>query len=331
VSALDYIRVTYGEPHATRGRQMLLAHPELRTLAGHNRASAVWTLALVLTQCGLALVLGHRSWMVWLPCAYVIGATIDHGLWALIHDCAHNLVFRSRTANRLIAMVANVPLVVPGAISFCKYHLLHHRHLGDLELDAGIPGPTESRVIGRSGVAKAIWVAGTILVQGVIRPRRLTRVKLLDGWTVVNIVSQIGCMALLAGWAGAAPFKYLITSTVFAIGLHPLGARWIQEHFALVPGQETYSYYGALNNVSFNVGYHNEHHDLVTIPWSRLPEIRRIAPEFYEELHAYTSWTALLIRFVRDRDISLFDYIVRRPQADRGVKQPATTSRASSA
>jgi sphingolipid delta-4 desaturase len=248
---------------------------------------------------------------VWLPCAYVIGATIDHALWALIHDCTHNLVFRSRTANRIVAILANVPLVVPGAISFAKYHLLHHRNMGDLELDAGIPGPTESRVVGRSGVAKAAWVAGTILVQGIVRPRRLTRVRLLDGWTVVNIIVQVAIMTLLAVWAGGAPFKYLVTSTVFAIGLHPLGARWIQEHFALVPGQETYSYYGPLNKLSFNVGYHTEHHDLVTIPWSRLPQVRRIAPEFYDGLHAYNSWTALLARFVRDPDITLFNAIVR--------------------
>jgi sphingolipid delta-4 desaturase len=98
---------------------------------------------------------------------------------------------------------------------------------------------------------------------------------------------------------------------VFAIGLHPLGARWIQEHFALVPGQETYSYYGPLNKLSFNVGYHTEHHDMVTIPWSRLPQVRQIAPEFYDGLHAYTSWTALLARFVRDPNITLFNAIVR--------------------
>jgi sphingolipid delta-4 desaturase len=290
---------------------MLAAHPELRALAGPLPRSAVWTLALVIAQCGLAVWLGPTHWYVWLPCAYVIGATIDHALWALIHDCTHNLVFRSRTANRFVAILANVPLVVPGAISFAKYHLLHHRHMGDLELDAGIPGPTESQVVGRSSAAKAAWVAATILIQGIVRPRRLTRVRLLDGWTVVNIVIQFGGMALLAMWAGGAPFKYLIASTVFAIGLHPLGARWIQEHFALVPDQETYSYYGPLNKVSFNVGYHNEHHDLVTIPWSRLPEVRRIAPEFYEGLHAYTSWTALLTRFLRDPDITLFNTIVR--------------------
>jgi sphingolipid delta-4 desaturase len=311
VAALDYIHVTYGEPHAARGRQMLAAHPELRALAGPLPMSAVWTLGLVAAQCGLAVLVGDRRWYVWVPCAYLIGATIDHALWALIHDCCHNLVFRSRTANRIVAILANVPLVVPGAISFAKYHLLHHRNMGDLELDAGIPGPGESRMVGRSGLAKTLWVAATILIQGIVRPRRLTRVRLLDGWTVINITVQIACMVLLAVMAGGGPFKYLLTSTVFAIGLHPLGARWIQEHFALVPGQETYSYYGPLNKVSFNVGYHTEHHDLVTIPWSRLPQVRRIAPEFYEGLHAYTSWTALLVRFVRDPDITLFNAIVR--------------------
>src|SRR6202140_2948788 len=177
---------------------MLAAHPELRALAGPLPVSAVWTMVLVLTQCGLALIVGHRSWVIWVPCAYVIGATIDHALWALIHDCTHNLVFRSRTANRIVAIVANVPLVVPGAISFAKYHLLHHRNMGDLELDASMPGPTESRIVGRSRVAKAMWMAGTILIQGIVRPRRLKRVRLCDGWTVINIIVQVGCMALLA-------------------------------------------------------------------------------------------------------------------------------------
>jgi sphingolipid 4-desaturase/C4-monooxygenase len=311
VASLDYIRVTYGEPHARRGRQMLAAHPELRALAGPTPSSAAWTLALVVAQIGLALLLGGRRWFVWVPVAYLVGATIDHALWALIHDTCHNLVFRSRTANRLVAILANLPLVVPGAISFGKYHLLHHRHMGDLEFDAGIPGPTEARVVGRSGFAKATWVAGTIFVQGIVRPRRLRRVRLLDGWTLVNLVIQVAAMAAIAWLFGGGPFKYLVMSTVFAIGLHPLGARWIQEHFALAPGQETYSYYGPLNRLSFNVGYHNEHHDIVNVPWSRLPEIRRIAPEFYDHLHSYSSWTTLLVRFVRDRDITLFNAVVR--------------------
>jgi len=316
VALLDYIHVTHGEPHAQRGRRMLAAHPELRALAGTEPLSALWTLLLVVAQLALALAVGHRSWLIWAPTAYLVGATIDHALWALIHDTCHNLVFRSRTANRLVAILANFPLVVPGAISFGKYHLLHHRHMGDLEFDAGIPGPTEARVVGRSGIKKATWIAGTIFVQGVIRPSRMKKITLLDGWTIVNLVIQVAAMALLVVLFGWAPLKYLLFSTVFAIGFHPLGARWIQEHFALAPGQETYSYYGPLNKVSFNVGYHNEHHDIVNVPWSRLPDIRRIAPEFYDSLHSYSSWSTLLVRFVRDSNITLFNAIVRPGRKD---------------
>jgi hypothetical protein len=71
-------------------------------------------------------------------------------------------------------------------------------------------------------------------------------------------------MVLLFEWAGWPPLKYLIVSSIFAIGLHPLGARWIPGHRSR-HGQETYSYYGPLNKVSFNVGYHNEHHDIVAV------------------------------------------------------------------
>jgi sphingolipid 4-desaturase/C4-monooxygenase len=317
---LDYIRVSYNEPHPGRGREVLAAHPEIRALAGPSPVSAIWTVLLVLAQFALALAVGGRAWYVWLPCAYILGATIDHALWVLIHECSHNLVFRSRTANRIVAITANLPLVVPGAISFCKYHLLHHRHIGELEFDAGVPGPTEARVVGRSAVAKAAWMIGFALVMGIVRPLRMKRIPFVDRWTVINVVVEFACIGLLLHWFGVAPFKYLVTSTVFAIGLHPLGARWIQEHFALAPDQETYSYYGPLNKVSFNVGYHNEHHDVITIPWSRLPEVRRIAPEFYDGLQSYQSWTALLARFVRDRNITLFNYIVRPAREQRTVE-----------
>src|SRR5258706_13761080 len=78
VSRPDYIRVSYGEPHAARGRQMLTAHPELRALAGPTPTSAVWTLALVVAQLGLALWLGPMRWCGGLPCAYAVGPPIRH-------------------------------------------------------------------------------------------------------------------------------------------------------------------------------------------------------------------------------------------------------------
>jgi sphingolipid delta-4 desaturase len=125
--------------------------------------------------------------------------------------------------------------------------------------------------------------------------------------------ATVAAIVLVFGWA---PLKYLVAASILAIGLHPFGARWIQEHYVFAAGQETYSYYGPLNRVSFNVGYHNEHHDLVTVPWSQLPRIRAGAPEFYDTLRSHGSWTGLLVEFLRDRDMTLFSRIIRPLRGD---------------
>ena len=75
---------------------------------------------------------------------------------------------------------------------------------------------------------------------------------------------------------------------------------------------ETCSYYGPLNWVTFNVGYHVEHHDFPSIPGSRLPLLSKIAPEYYMNLNYHTSWTNVLWRYITDPKVGP-SARVRRP------------------
>lgn len=80
----------------------------------------------------------------------------------------------------------------------------------------------------------------------------------------------------------------------------------------LFQGFETYSYYGPLNWVTFNVGYHNEHHDFPAVPGSRLPEVKRIAPEFYDTIPQHHSWVKVLYDFIVDPAIGPYARMKRK-------------------
>ena len=324
----DFTRVTGREPHFERTRQLLVTHPEVKALVGNAPVTALAVFGIVGLQLVVAWLLRDSAWWVILLSAYLVGAFADHALWTLIHECTHNLVFRKSAENSWLQIVANIPIVIPAAIAFRRYHILHHNHQGDTELDADLPSPLEARLVGNSTPRKIIWLLFYFLAQ-MLRVPVLQRVKLVDGWYVANFMVQVAFVsALIYGWGWASLF-YLLLSSIFAIGLHPVGARWIQEHYLTHPGgQETFSYYGPLNTVAFNVGYHNEHHDLMRVPWMHLPKIRKAAPELYEPLYHHTSWTRLLFRFLFDPAIGLHSRVVRTPAPTGAEEKVAEEVRA---
>jgi len=307
----DFIFSAKPEPHRMRTKQILKQHPQVRQLIGKNPATFWVILLLVAVQITLAIVLRQQSWWLIIAVAYLMGAFADHALFVMIHECAHRLIFKNKAANRLAGILANMPQLFPSSIAFERYHIKHHSFQGVHELDADLPNRWEARLINNYFVGKVIWLLFYPFFQA-FRISRLKEIKPFDGWMALNWLVQILFVAAIWWLFGVKAVSFLALSFFFSVGLHPLGARWIQEHY-LTQGQEqeTYSYYGVLNSVAFNVGYHNEHHDFPSVPWNKLPQIRKGAPQFYNTLAYHTSWTKLFFRFLFDKEISLFSRIIR--------------------
>jgi sphingolipid delta-4 desaturase len=318
----DFTHTDEREPHHDRTRQILRDHPQVRALIGKNPLTFLLIVAVVVGQVALAGALHDAPWWAILLAAYAVGAFADHALFVMVHECAHNLIFRTTRMNVIAAIIANLPQFFPSAVSFRRYHLKHHSFQGVHELDADLPGYWEARLINNYSIGKALWLLFFPIFQ-ITRTARTKEIAIVDGWILLNWAVQIAFNVAVWMLLGPKAFLYLLLSFFFSVGLHPLGARWIQEHYLTQGTQETYSYYGGLNLVAMNVGYHNEHHDFPSVPWNRLPELKRQVPEAYDSLHAHYSWTRLLLRFLFDQEISLFSRILRKNRGGVAVTKDA--------
>merc|ERR1719217_1213653 len=130
-------------------------------------------------------------------------------------------------------------------------------------------------------------------------------------WMLLNWFTQFSFDYFVFINFGMTPFWYWGLSAVFAGSIHPVAGHFISEHYVFHEPQETYSYYGPLNVLAYNVGYHNEHHDFPNIPGSRLPDVKRLAPEYYDDLPQCPSWPGMVLRFIFDDNVSLYSRMKR--------------------
>lgn len=275
--------------HDERRKQLLANHPEARALVGPDPTTVLWVVALFALQLGLAWVASTMPWWVAPIAAYLVGAFIAHALGVLVHDGAHDLILKTPLGNRIMSMVANVPLLFPAAMDFREKHLKHHAHLGEPDgADTQAPQLWDFKFV-TNGVKRAIWhQMGPILTHSDAPSHRPSK------WIFINIAVNVVCTGLIFWWLGFNGILYLGVSGLMAFGHHPVGVRRYGEHLTLKDGQPTTSYYGPLNFLSFNVGYHVEHHDLPSVPWTRVRKLHALAPELYKDLAYVPSWTGLL-------------------------------------
>lgn len=214
------------------------------------------------------------------------------------------------------------------------YHLTHHKSLGVDGLDTDLPTALEALFLD-SVAGKAFFCTCQILFYA-LRPMFVYQLP-FTGLQLLNIIVQVAFDVALVKLAGWRPLAYMIFSSFLAGSLHPCAGHFLAEHYIFqdktvqstsgtpkkettistadntVPKpDETYSYYGRLNLLTYNVGLHNEHHDFPAIPWTRLHTLRDIAHEFYDDLPYHKSWVGVIWQFITDDNVGLWCRLKRK-------------------
>ena len=295
-------------------------------------------LAAVTIQFSLAVAVQDMHWLPLLLIAWTIGGTINHSMTLAMHELSHNLGFKTLFMNRVFGLLANAPLGIPSfayvsaqpclckpscpavlvytwpCLSLCihstfkRYHMEHHKYQGEVGIDVDVPTRAEGWIF-RGVIGKVFWAVMQPLFYSIrpiaTNPKPATAMEGLN-WLVQLAVDV--AVAYLLGWRSVA---YLIASTLLGMGIHPLAGHFIAEHYTFLTGQETYSYYGPLNWLSFNVGYHNEHHDFPNVPGTLLPDLRLTSPELYDDLPVHSSWIKVIFRYIHSPLLGPFARVTR--------------------
>ncbi|ODV81324.1 uncharacterized protein CANTADRAFT_18978 [Suhomyces tanzawaensis NRRL Y-17324] len=325
------------EPHVTRRKLILAKYPEVTKLTGHEPSSKWYASGVVLLQFAVAYYLRNTPVFSakFIALAYVIGATANQALFLAIHELSHNLFFRKPFHNKIFAIFANLPIGIPYSASFQPYHQLHHKFLGDEYLDTDLPTRVEGLFL--SNVFGKVFFACCQIFFYALRPMFITQIK-FTYIHLLNIAVQVAVDYLMVSSWGWHTLSYFIMSSFLAGSLHPCAGHFIAEHYVLnennkprnaniVEGsnigklpEETYSYYGSLNKLTWNVGYHNEHHDFPYIAWSKLPQLRKIAAEFYDPLPQVNSWCGVIWWFCFNDINTLWNRVKRVGKQKHGHK-----------
>ena len=238
------------EPHFDRRKEILEKHPEVRELYGIDKGLKYKSLGLVIFQLASAPFIAELAWYWYLPIAYVIGASVSHTIFLAVHELSHDLAFKKKSYNNWLAIITNIPIVAPYAISFKTYHLKHHWEQGDEKNDTDLPTEGEAKTF-TGKIMKLLWATNQILFYA-FRPMFVHKIK-LEKWHYINIVFQLVAISVYTYFVGFGALIYLLVSIFMAGSLHPLAGHFISEHYVFKEDQETYSYYGPLNKCHLSV------------------------------------------------------------------------------
>ncbi len=279
-----------------------LSSDEIRPLAERSDAMGLW---LILHCWGtIALAVGlFALWpnpLTFLAAVMVIGSR-QLGLAILMHDAAHNALFRTRALNEFVGEWLCGRPILAELNSYRHYHLTHHRFTQtdkdpDLVLSSKFPTTRASLrrkflrdLTGRTGIKQlagqimmSVRLAGDDDAVKAAASDFAQAFKARDLWKSLPVfLGIIVAMGLVGDWWWGLAFWFLPFLTWFQLVLR---IRNIAEHGATEQSENP------LQNVRttvagplarllvapYWVNYHLEHHMVMHVPCWRLPDMHRL-------------------------------------------------------
>lgn len=327
--------------HNDMRRDALKSHPELAELSGSDPRTALALPFLLTVQWGIAwLVSDTNFWIVGLT-AFFVGQFVYHSAASLIHETCHRLVFRGAKAKLGFDLALEFILTSYGKqLIYQHQHITsHHPYVGDYDRDyehEDICALQARQHVRRTHpvLQRGLTILTLILhllplgfmLGDLILPRlyawasgkpQKDPVQRYTGsyptsaemrpFIAVSILSNLALLAVFGPWA----LLYHIWSlSIFLgkFGISNLGQS-LSEHPGMDMENPTRSTYGWINIPFFNTGYHNEHHSFPNVPWTRLPDLHKGAPEVFhakaEKSYLGSWWDHVKGDFTPSRDLEL--------------------------
>eukprot|EP00931_Biecheleriopsis_adriatica_P043319 TRINITY_DN24766_c0_g1_i5.p1 TRINITY_DN24766_c0_g1~~TRINITY_DN24766_c0_g1_i5.p1 ORF type:complete len:478 (-),score=58.26 TRINITY_DN24766_c0_g1_i5:128-1492(-) len=299
--------------HDRRRQALLERHPDVKKLIGDDILTPIMTVVLVLAHLAVALSVQHvpaqYQFLSAFVAAAVFGGFCAFGFQALDHELSHTTATPGATVLGLAG--ASCTAVPWFSYYFAGGHAMHHRLAGtprDVDREAFFWAWERAPARLDFPLGSFLWASAVAMFLPLMYMYSLG-VSLLGSWRrnvkeLGYCIAEFACTCALhifvGYYAGRNAVWYLIFSMAFGNGflLHPLIGFWILQHLCRAKSvddstmtlQPTVSYVGSplWNLLNFNQLSHVEHHDFSRIPWTRLPHLAALAPEFYTSPEMYT-------------------------------------------
>ena len=270
------------EWHRSRHTQILAKYPHVRELFQPDDWQPARAFGWLLVLHIMVYSIRDLPLVQSMPLCIAIGPLLAWWAAVALHDICHGNATRDKTLETILLSIATFLTAGLPMNIYQYYHKKHHAYLWkpghDLETTAltcnvGWYIQSLNQLLGIMYVVlfKTPEILGQLCTQ---------KLLLTDG--LPAIVSAFVIMSYL----GPRHFLLFWCSIFSQFAWHPLNSRAFREHhIMLVTKQPTMSSYSPVMRwLTGDLCLHVEHHDFPNIPNTRVRELRKIAPEFYDSL-----------------------------------------------